>query len=643
LYIITFYSFKGGVGRTMALVNTAAELARRGRKVLLVDFDLEAPGLSTYDLLRPPKSCPGIVEYVTEFRHTRRSPLVTDFIYEAGQVGKKGGKLWVMPAGRRDGEYRRMLNGLNWRTLYQDEEGFLLFEDTRLQWEAELHPDYVLIDARTGHTDIEGICTRQLANAVAVVFYPNEQNLVGLREVCRHIQAEETSGLKKEIKLHYVASNVPDLDDEDHYLRRHLSQFRADLDIPHAPIPIIHRNETLQMLDQPIFVLQRPHSRLAREYRFLVRALQIENPEDREGALLFLREVQKGQSRLIDWGYEWGWERQATRRQSQGEDASLHPREWRVPHPVRDRVNRITGQFWNDSEILLRVGQYILQCREPDLALKRLNRALELQPGLAEALFERALCRRQLRDDMDAAEDLFHYLRDHGSQVPSEWEGLDLERLEPLSTVEQEKQTKIRIGQKRNETALLELLSISLDWFLKTLDLPPVQLSQGYFHHDAFWLFCSVIYRLIEQRHWDDAIRCIEHPKITHLIETSHELVPGSWRSHRAFCLAIAQWGKAGEPRRESCLQALRACQPALESTSHQSLSLLYWGAGDRAKAADTIDQALAELDETYGGGDVSYWTFCPATACEYRQDCEEIRRMIQGEAVRPAFLGPPC
>ena len=90
LYIITFYSFKGGVGRTMALVNTGAELARRGRKVLLVDFDLEAPGLSTYDLLRPEKPHPGIVEYVTEFRRTRHSPLVTDFIYPA-KTGRQEG------------------------------------------------------------------------------------------------------------------------------------------------------------------------------------------------------------------------------------------------------------------------------------------------------------------------------------------------------------------------------------------------------------------------------------------------------------------------------------------------------------------------------------------------------------------------
>jgi cellulose biosynthesis protein BcsQ len=46
MYTITFYSFKGGVGRTMALVNVAAELAKMGRKVLVVDFDLDAPAAS---------------------------------------------------------------------------------------------------------------------------------------------------------------------------------------------------------------------------------------------------------------------------------------------------------------------------------------------------------------------------------------------------------------------------------------------------------------------------------------------------------------------------------------------------------------------------------------------------------------------
>src|SRR4051794_13247188 len=42
--VYTFYSYKGGVGRSMALANVAVLLARSGKKVLVVDWDLEAPG-----------------------------------------------------------------------------------------------------------------------------------------------------------------------------------------------------------------------------------------------------------------------------------------------------------------------------------------------------------------------------------------------------------------------------------------------------------------------------------------------------------------------------------------------------------------------------------------------------------------------
>src|SRR5215467_8868015 len=48
--IITFYSYKGGVGRSMALANVAVLLARRRKTVLAVDWDLEAPGLPRYFL-----------------------------------------------------------------------------------------------------------------------------------------------------------------------------------------------------------------------------------------------------------------------------------------------------------------------------------------------------------------------------------------------------------------------------------------------------------------------------------------------------------------------------------------------------------------------------------------------------------------
>jgi Mrp family chromosome partitioning ATPase len=68
--IYTFYSFKGGVGRTMALANVAALLAKWGHSVLIVDWDLEAPGLERFfDGVKPEikelcASTPGIVDLV---------------------------------------------------------------------------------------------------------------------------------------------------------------------------------------------------------------------------------------------------------------------------------------------------------------------------------------------------------------------------------------------------------------------------------------------------------------------------------------------------------------------------------------------------------------------------------------------------
>ena len=47
--IITFYSYKGGTGRSMALANAACWLVKkylaRSQRVLMMDWDIEAPGL----------------------------------------------------------------------------------------------------------------------------------------------------------------------------------------------------------------------------------------------------------------------------------------------------------------------------------------------------------------------------------------------------------------------------------------------------------------------------------------------------------------------------------------------------------------------------------------------------------------------
>ena len=71
--VITFYSYKGGTGRTMALANVACLLAREAepeRPVLVVDWDLEAPGLHHYfragDRDGAGRTGPGVVEFFTQ-------------------------------------------------------------------------------------------------------------------------------------------------------------------------------------------------------------------------------------------------------------------------------------------------------------------------------------------------------------------------------------------------------------------------------------------------------------------------------------------------------------------------------------------------------------------------------------------------
>ena len=175
MYICTFYSFKGGVGRSMALVNVAVDLAQRGRRVLAVDFDLEAPGLDTFSVLSPDKPTPGLVEYVARYLDTDVAPDVRDYIAASPVVDN----LLVMPSGAARTGYASNFGQIDWQALYAERDGYMLFEDLKEQWRQVVKADYVLIDSRTGYTDTGGICTRQTAGCGDRAFLPKTSRICG--------------------------------------------------------------------------------------------------------------------------------------------------------------------------------------------------------------------------------------------------------------------------------------------------------------------------------------------------------------------------------------------------------------------------------------------------------------------------------
>ncbi|MCG8921842.1 KGGVGR-motif variant AAA ATPase [Lentzea sp. CC55] len=213
--VITFYSYKGGVGRSFTLANTAVLLARWGYRVLVVDWDLEAPGLHLYfgpHLATSPGS--GVVDMAQEFLAGVRTPSAHEV-----RVGV-GGVLDLIASGRvEDGKldptYARRMQSLDWEDLYR--RGFAAhLEEYREEWIAKY--DFVLIDSRTGVSDIAGICTAQLPDRLVVVFTANDQNLNDVVDVA-HLADKARDRLPYDRPRHQVMPVLSRLDNRMEYER----------------------------------------------------------------------------------------------------------------------------------------------------------------------------------------------------------------------------------------------------------------------------------------------------------------------------------------------------------------------------------------------------------------------------------------
>ncbi len=185
--IVTFYSYKGGVGRTLALANVGALLCRWSYKVLCVDWDLEAPGLHLYFeswIKSTPTpngagSRPGLTELIQAHVDGQR-PKWRDFVTDVRFPGTRQ-SLSLMTAGRHDQSYVKRMQALDWKRLYEEHRLGNFLEELRNEWKEEF--DFVLIDSRTGITDIGGICTAQLPDYLVLLFTANLQSLQGSLEV----------------------------------------------------------------------------------------------------------------------------------------------------------------------------------------------------------------------------------------------------------------------------------------------------------------------------------------------------------------------------------------------------------------------------------------------------------------------------
>lgn len=253
---ITFYSYKGGVGRSLALSNIANRLSELGQKVCMVDFDLEAPGLNfKFKRHKQSKNIElGLVDYIYDFSHNNiLHKSIKDYVIDLNPGKNSFKDISLIPAGDVNNvEYWKKLSKIDWYNLFYEKgsKGVKFFLDLKQKIKEELQPDFLLIDSRTGITDIAGITLKLLADQAIILSVNNEENLFGSKKIISSLLNVNNNLNKKEIEINFILTRCPFSFDEKEKELVILEKLRKDF---HDAFPkniidisIIHADKRLE-------------------------------------------------------------------------------------------------------------------------------------------------------------------------------------------------------------------------------------------------------------------------------------------------------------------------------------------------------------------------------------------------------------
>ncbi len=216
---VVFFSIKGGVGRSTAMAATAWSLAQSGKRVLVLDLDLESPGLSSSLLPGDRRPTYGITDWLVEDLVNNSDAVLRDMI--ATSTLSRDGDIYVVPAhGVNPGEYISKL-GRAWMPKVaangQRESWSQRLQRLLKTLEEKLKPDVILIDSRAGIDEVASACVTDLGATLVLLFaIDGEQTWSGYRILFQHWR---TTGVVREIRerLQLVGAVIPELGGAEYF------------------------------------------------------------------------------------------------------------------------------------------------------------------------------------------------------------------------------------------------------------------------------------------------------------------------------------------------------------------------------------------------------------------------------------------
>ena len=602
MFVTTFYSFKGGVGRTQAVVETATQLALAGKKVLLVDFDLEAPGLDRVLATQPHK---GLVDFIFQYKKTGEVPDASKYIVSR-KLKKKNLQIQLdlMPAGLQTDGYGSQLESINWKALYDVSDGFLLIEDLRQQWKT-LEYDYVLIDSRTGHTDAGGICTRQLPNSLVAVAFPNEQNLVGLKTIVSRAVDSGGHYLNRDtLPVHFVLSRIPTCDDENGILEKRIKTFLSEIsfETEHR----IYHYDSMDLLDHVIFSLSRPKTKLALAYKELTDAVRSRNIHDREGVL--------------------------TRLHGQEEAVSIHLLNAEKSTQIDTNwVDQLMSIYEKDDEILFYAGLYLFKNQRYQRSLDFLYASSNIDRGNTASMVIAVVLMIQGKKDAAVAQVLesfkhprrvpnilngFQILSDASSEIPE-----DIGTLKAFKLLSPKHWEELVLKAEKTEESTTIRHHVFKHASFDGLELPNVKVSH---------LLLNLVSALLPEL----AMSLINSLPEEQFDQLSNE-------DPFLFNYMICKWLVTGQPDPTLANVLERNSIISTQDPNHpQCYALLAWLNGKFERAMELVQMSRDIVEASGPVSNFSCWSYSLLSKSAFLGDLLQMERGISGrEAPSPKVL----
>ena len=223
LKTINLYSYKGGVGRTLLVSQTARILAALGKKVVIADFDFDAPGLPLLfdiDVCNVKGGLYNLVFDEVYDADIEEKPVFAEalkkYLIDVDDVKMRGdaetGSIQVLPCGCVCSAYWRNIFQIEWLELLSSgsKKSFIHIIKSELKKAlSDMDIDYLILDARAGVTYYSSIA-RHLADAEAMIFCPNEEAKFSLEKILLPLVVDSVDMYAKQHrKLAFVVSRMP--------------------------------------------------------------------------------------------------------------------------------------------------------------------------------------------------------------------------------------------------------------------------------------------------------------------------------------------------------------------------------------------------------------------------------------------------